>query len=220
MTAITEFEGESTALSGLVMPADPSGILLGVDHTGAPVRLQLFRPKATRIVLVDRWWVERIIVFRSLAVGARVVVHTSMPQQWKGFGQQLTSTDKRLATVPQDQPVVVPSSVEQPGLVVTEGPPLDIPWAGPWHSQITVAPWFGDYLAQPILDADLVILRKLSSRELTIATSMLRIDGRDAAALRTTPDDGVVLYRPGMRRYVRLAPTAMERQAFGEPRIG
>lgn len=218
MTAMTEFAGDAENLGRLTVPNAPAGVLLGNDHTGKPVRLRLFRPKPTRIVLVDRWWVERILVFRSLALGARVVIHTPLPQQWQGFGERATGERQRLITAPQDRPVPVPASVRQPGLVVTEGPPLDLPNAGPWHAQLTVAPWFGDYLGQPILDADLVILRRLSARELAIATSMLRIDRVDGAALKTTPEDGVVLYQPGMRRYVRLAPTPLEQQAFGTPR--
>jgi hypothetical protein len=218
VTAMTEFAAPADDLGKLKISTAPSGILLGNDHLGRPVRLRLFRQKATRIVLVDRWWVERILVFRSLALGARIVIHTPTPQQWQGFGERATGEQQRLITAPQDQPVAVPASVRQPGLVVTEGPPLELPFAGPWHAQLTVAPWFGDYLGQPILDADLVILRRLSARELAIATSMLRIDQQDAAALKTTPDDGVVLYQPGMRRYVRLAPTPLEQQAFGAPR--
>ena len=219
MTAMTEFDSTTDDIGGFALPSEPAGLLLGKDHTGTPVRLRLFRPKPTKIVLVDRWWVERILVFRSLALGARVVIHTPTPQQWQGFSEQATGAPDRLITAPQDQPVVVPSSALQPGLVVTEGPPLELPSTGPWHTQLTVAPWFGDYLAQPILEADLVILRRLSSRELAIATSMLRIDRRDAAALQSTPDDGLVLYRPGMRRYVRLAPTSLEQQVFGAPRV-
>jgi hypothetical protein len=215
---ITSCVADPVGMAQMRIPTRPAGLLLGPDHTGKPVRLQLFRPRPTRIVLVDRGWVERVLVFRALALGSRVVVHTPTPQLWANFGEQTTSAQKRLLTAPQDQPLPIPASPQQPGLVVTEGPPLALPDAGPWLAQMTVAPWFGDYLTQAILDADLVLLRRLSSRELTVATAMLRIDRRDTAALQTTPDDGLVLYRPGSRRYVRLAPTTIEHQIFGQAR--
>lgn len=220
VNTMAEHAGAAADLGGLSVTTDPAGMLLGTDHAGEPVVLRLFRPGPTRIVLVDRWWIERILIFRSLALGARVVVHAPTPQQWNGFGEQATGAAQRFQALPLEQPATIPTTVCQPGLTVTEGPPVPNPSLGAWHTQVTVAPWFGEYLAQPVFESDLVILRRLSTRELAIAASMLRIDRWDMEALQTTPDDGVVLYRPERRQYVRVVPTQLEQQAFGTPRIG
>lgn len=219
MSAMTEFTGRSTELGGFRIATDPAGLLLGTDRAGAPVMLRLFRPTPTRIVLVDRGWVERILIFRALGLGARVVIQTPAPQQWDGFSTQATGDPQRLLALPPGHPTAATASVHQPMLVVTEGPPAQSAPIGPWQTQVTVAPWLGEHLAQAVFEADLVVLRRLSEQELAVAASMLRIDEWDTQALRTTPDDGVVLYRPDQRQYVRVVPTALERQAFGTPRV-
>jgi hypothetical protein len=213
-----EFEGSPETIGAMAVASHPAGLLLGHDQSLSPVTLQMFRAQPTRIVLVDQGWFERVLVFRALALGARVVMHTSNTAHWAGFGESVTGMPDRFMVATPGQPVDVPASVSQPTLFVAEGQPLNLPMLAPWQAQLTVAPWFGEYLAQPLFEADLVILRRLAPREMTAAAAFMHIDARQAAALQATPADGLVLHRSGTWRYVRLIATALEQRLFGEPR--
>jgi hypothetical protein len=215
---LAEFEVGPDAAGALAVGAGPAGIPLGEDHRGAPVLLRLFRPRPTRVVLVDRGWVERIVILRALALGARVVVHSPEPQHWAGFSEAVTGRPDRFAAVTPDRPFDPPASVTQPVLHVVEGaPPAQPPPAGAWCAQLTVAPLLGEQLTPAVLAADLLVLRRLSRREMAVAASVRRLEPRDNAALRTAPDNGLVVFGAGSTRYVMVAATAFEQAMFGSP---
>jgi hypothetical protein len=213
-----EFEGTAQTVGSLALASNPAGLVLGHDQNGVAVTLQLFRAEPTRILLVDQGWLERVLVLRALAVGARVVMQTPDAQLWAQFGESVTGTRDRFHVAPPYQSVTAPGSVSQPTLFVAERHPLDLPALGPWQAQLTVAAWFGEYVAQSLQSADLVILRRLSAREMAAAAALMHVDALQAAALQATPADGLVMYQSGVWRYVRLVSTAVEQRLFGAPR--
>lgn len=212
-----EFEGTAAELGGLTVTMTPGGLFLGNDHQRSPVTLRLFRSRPTRVVLIDQGWIDRILIFRALALGARVVIHTAAAEQWANFGASVTGRPDRLLAAAPDRPVEVPASITQPVLYVTEGQRAELPRLGPWEAQVTVAQQFGDYVAQTALEADLLIMRRLSPHETAFAASLLRTTAIENAALQTVPADGVVLFGPGTRRYVKVVPTPAERRLYGTP---
>lgn len=212
-----EHEGSAGTVGALTMTAPPAGLVLGHDPSGAAVAVRVFRPAPTRILLIDRGWLERLLVFRALALGARVVVNTPEPAQWEGFGESLTGGPGRVVTALPHQPVDVPASAAQPTLFVAERHLMELPQLRAWQTRLTVAAWFGDYVAQPLAQADLIILRRLSPRAITAAAALLRLDATQADALRTTPADGLAAYESGSWRYIRLAVTSVEQHLFGPP---
>jgi hypothetical protein len=201
----------------MTMTAPSAGLLLGLDTSGAAVTVRAFRPVPTRILLIDRGWLERLLVFRALALGARVVVNTPEPGQWEGFGESLTGGPGRVITALPHQPVDVAASAAQPTLFVAERHLMELPVLGPWQTRLTVAAWFGDYVAQPLAEADLTILRRLSPRAIAAAASLIRLDAEQADALQTTPADGLAAYESGSWRYVRMVTTSIEQRLFGPP---
>jgi len=209
------FEGSSASLGALAVGLGPAGLFLGNDHQRSPVTLQIFRSRPTRLVLIDQGWVDRILILRALALGARVVIHTASAAQWTLFGHSVTGRPDRLLAAPPDVPVDVPASVAEPVLFVTEGQPMELPALGPWQAQLTVAQQFGDYVAPWAVEADLVILRRLPPREITFAAALLRTTAAENSALQTVPADGLVIFGPGIRRYLRMVPTATELRICG-----
>jgi hypothetical protein len=213
-----EFEGGADIVGGLALASGPSGFVLGRDQHSALATLRLFRPRPTRVLLIDQGWLERILLMRAMAVGARVVMHTADEQSWNGFGPTLTGRPDRFRVVPPVQPVEAPAAADQPTLFVAERHLLDLPALGPWQTQLTVAAWFGDYLAQPLAQADMVILRRLPARQVAAAKTLMRLDGWRADALQETPIDGLALCEAGTWRYLRVISTAVEQEIFGPPR--
>ncbi len=106
------------ALRQLAAPRMASGVLLGSDSDKASVVLRLFRPEVTRVAMVGGLWPARLLIFRALALGARVVVFTYRPEAWNGFGRVTTGRDDRVAVLPVERPVVVAASPASPALHV------------------------------------------------------------------------------------------------------
>jgi len=67
------------------LPLGNAGIMLGVDRRGHPVVARLFRAVPTRALLVGGIAATQVVVLRSLALGARVEVHTPRPAAWDRF---------------------------------------------------------------------------------------------------------------------------------------
>ncbi|WP_327004213.1 hypothetical protein OHA72_55755 [Dactylosporangium sp. NBC_01737] len=212
-----EFTGDQGSVGGLALGTEPGGVLLGFDQHQNPVTLQLFRAQPTRVLLIDRGWVERLLMLRALALGARVVVHTPDEPLWSGFGESVTGRPDLFHAAPPYQKVELPGTVAAPVLFVAERHPLSLPDLGPWQALLTVAGWFGEYVAQSLFEADVVILRRLTERQLAAAATLMRLDAMQAATLQATPPDGLVVYQAGTWRYLRLATTQIETQLFGGP---
>lgn len=212
-----EFTGDPSTVGGVSLGTEPGGIVLGFDQHQNPITLQLFRAQPTRVLLIDRGWVERLLMLRALAVGARVVVHTPDEQLWSGFGESVTGRPDLFRAVPPYQTIDQPGTIGAPVLFVAERHPLSIPELGPWQALLTVAGWFGEYVAQSLFEADIVILRRLTERQLGVAATLMRLDALQAATLQATPPDGLVVYQAGAWRYLRLAITQTEQQLFGGP---
>lgn len=210
-----EFEGDADAVGGLALASGPSGFVLGRDQHNALATLRLFRPRPTRILLIDQGWLERVLLMRAMAVGARVMLHTSDEQSWKGFGSAVTGRPDRFRVVPPVQPVEAPATADQPTLFVAERHALELPSLGPWQTLLTVAAWFGDYLAQPLAQADMVIMRRLPARQATAARTLMRLEQWRADALQETPVDGLALSEAGEWRYLRIVSTSVEQEMFG-----
>ena len=108
-----EFEGTARAVGSLALASNPAGLILGHDQSGVPVTLQPFRAEPTRILLIDQGWLERVLVLRALAVGARVVMQTPDAQLWSGFGESATGVGDRFHVAPPYQSVTAPGSVSR-----------------------------------------------------------------------------------------------------------
>jgi type VII secretion protein EccE len=77
-------EGEGAhALAGLELPASGCGQVVGADEHGRAVALSLFGPCVARVELHGTLHLAQQVVLRSLALGARVRVHTRRTGAWR-----------------------------------------------------------------------------------------------------------------------------------------
>ncbi|WP_232067697.1 type VII secretion protein EccE [Mycolicibacterium tokaiense] len=76
--------GEGTpALTGLELPASGCGQVVGADDLGHAVAVPLFGPGITRVQVHGTLHLAQQVILRSLALGARVRVHTRRPGAWQ-----------------------------------------------------------------------------------------------------------------------------------------
>jgi len=71
------------ALSDLALPASGCGQVIGADQEGRAVALPVFGPQISRVDIVGTLHLAQQVVLRSLALGARVLVHSRRPAFWR-----------------------------------------------------------------------------------------------------------------------------------------
>lgn len=212
------------ALELLATPAPPAGLVIGRDAERKPVVVPMFRPEPTRAALVGGLWAAKIVVFRALALGARVAVCTVRPREWEGLGRAATGRDDRLAVLAGDRPVTVDANPHSPALYVYDvgdHGTATTPVLGPWRTQLTVLPRLTVYGSQAVEDAHLSILQRLHPDEAPAATTSLRVNSDNLRLLQMMYDDMVAVVRDGVpERFVWSTPTSHETRLFGNPHRG
>jgi hypothetical protein len=197
-------------------------MILGVDQQRQPIPIRFFRPEATRVTLVGGVWVQRMLAFRALALGARVVVMTADPGPWQGFGEWATGRNDRVALWNDPRPPLVPATSQQPALIINDGgmygAQLPQPELGPWQTQVVVLRQLGADNARALQECNLVMLQRLSATEAGVAVPTLGLPEQSDHLLQTMTEDMLALLGSDADRYVWLTTTAIERQYHGPPR--
>jgi type VII secretion protein EccE len=77
------------AFKGLALPASGCGQVIGADSAGRAVALPLFGPQIRRVEICGGLHLAQQVLLRSLALGARVRVHTNRPAAWRDMVEQV-----------------------------------------------------------------------------------------------------------------------------------
>jgi hypothetical protein len=210
-------------LNRLEFPVDAAGVLLGIDVENAPVAARLFREQSTRLTLIGGLWITRVVLFRALAVGARIVIQTGRPEAWRDWGRWATGEPDRVQVVQAAQAAMVGGSAAAPGLVVNDtggSPRPSAPGLGMWQTQLTVLPELSAYGFGAVGESDLVMMQRLSTAEASAARAVLRLTPETAGLMQAMRDDMLALLGGGADRYLWMNATQIETDAFGRPRRG
>jgi type VII secretion protein EccE len=208
------------ALAALELPTGGAGLMMGVNRSGEPTTIGLFRPEPTRVALFGGARYAQLLVLRALALGAQVVVQTGRPHAWEPFARGLSGSGDALTVTPTNRPVELgPPTPLRPQLVIVDVGPV-----GAMGVPVAEAAWravlfLRDELAAPDVDvlarADLVVLPPLSAPEAEIAGYALGLDQLAGNLPRIRPDMvGVVAGRRTLR-WTLLSVTPIEQQLIG-----
>ena len=226
MVSGTATRMDAAALARLSPRVGATGLLLGretgPDAGRAPVLVPMLRPEPTRAVLIGGAWLARIVVFRCLALGARVLVRTTDPGRWNGLGAAAANAPDRVSVITGAQPVT--ASPGEPILHVADlGGPAggDLPSDAGWQTLLTVADQLTEPVARALPVADLVLVQRMWPQQAEYVASVRRVNQGAAQAVAALPDDRCVLFDGGggggRYRQVWLGPTALEQRLFGPP---
>jgi type VII secretion protein EccE len=80
-------------LSELAVPASGCGQVVGADEQGRAVALPLFGPQITRVDICGTLHLAQQVVLRSLALGARVLVHSRRAALWRDMVDEVGRQD-------------------------------------------------------------------------------------------------------------------------------
>lgn len=78
-----------TAFGNLALPASGCGQVIGADSEGRAVALPLFGPQIRQVDICGGLHLAQQVLLRSLALGARVRVHTNRPGAWRDMVERV-----------------------------------------------------------------------------------------------------------------------------------
>ncbi|MGC1214152.1 MAG: type VII secretion protein EccE, partial [Micromonospora sp.] len=206
-------------LDHLELSTGEAGLMVGANRHGGAVTIRLFRPEATRLILVGGVRVAQLLALRALALGARVVVQTARPRVWEPFVRGVGAPGGAVPVIPPGRPVGGPpgSPVRPLLLVVDAGPvPAGVGTGSAWQSTLVVRDELGPADVDALARADLAILQPLGPGEAGLAGAALGLGG-SADWLTRIRDDMVAVVNRRALRWALLAPTPIESQLVGQP---
>ncbi|MBU3065202.1 type VII secretion protein EccE [Nocardia sp. NEAU-G5] len=81
--------GPPAALARLTVPAGGCGQVIGATDDGFGVAVPLFGPTVRRVEIVGSLWLVQQQTLRAMALGAKVIVHSTRPEDWEQLVRQV-----------------------------------------------------------------------------------------------------------------------------------
>nr|WP_231922450.1 type VII secretion protein EccE [Micromonospora krabiensis] len=207
------------ALDELELVVGDAGLMLGTNRHGAAVTVRLFRPEATRVLLVGGVPAAQLVAVRAMALGARVIVQTARPRLWEPFVRGVGAPGATIPLLPPGRPLPEgPPTPLTPLLIVVDVGPVAVePEPGPpWRSTLVVRDQLTPADVDALSRADLAVLQPLDPGEAELAGTALGL-GESAEWLTRIRDDMVAVVNRRALRWARLATTPIESQLIGRP---
>ncbi|MCI2424061.1 hypothetical protein MOQ72_42355 [Saccharopolyspora sp. K220] len=193
------------------------GFLLGRNQAGFPVTLTLFRPDPVSVALVGASWAARLLAYRALRHGAKVLVFTDQPAGWSNLGRVATGRGDRVAVLEPGSEAGVVASPDAPVLSLYDGesPPSPAEPA-PWLTRVMVLHQFTPHRATA-LRSDVVLLQRLMPYEASVIAASRGFTSRTAGQLQALRHDMLAVLTKSENHYVWLSTADEEREELGPP---
>ncbi|NIH81478.1 hypothetical protein [Amycolatopsis viridis] len=204
-----------TALDLLQVSASAVGLPLGRDQNGFPVALTLFRPEPVSVSLIGGAWAARLMAFRALRAGARLLVFSQQPADWVQLGQSATGRTDRVAVLAPGSPTAVSASADAPVLCLHDAPqPPSKPEA--WQTRVLLHRRLTPERVGAVPGSDLVLMQRLTPSEASLVAPALRLAPPTAQQLQMLRDDMLAVLAGETNHYVWVDPAPAE-QRLGRP---
>ncbi|MDQ3734960.1 MAG: hypothetical protein M3400_13390 [Actinomycetota bacterium] len=193
-----------------------AGLIIGVDQDNKPMTIGLFRPEPTTAVAISGLALAQLLCFRSLAIGAHVLVQTPRPGAWESFvhlSAGSTGAIRQVERAGADQS----GTANQPQLLLIDNDSSATTQNRPGASfatALTVHDQLTQWNAGSLTGADIVLLQGLSLAEARLAGSALGIANPERV-LAGLPHDEVVLVARNSLRTSQIKETSIEQWLIG-----
>ncbi|TCP53574.1 hypothetical protein EV191_104141 [Tamaricihabitans halophyticus] len=196
------------------------GLSIGKDQSGAPVTVALFRPTPMRCALIGGVWAARLVAYRALRFGARLVIVTDRPGDWQDLGRLATGRIDRVALLPPGIALDTSASGDAPVLRVIDVESAVEPTTevDAWLTELTVLRQFRPDRTDQVRRADLVLTQRLTPDESAGMMSVYGTPERTAYTLQVLHDDMVAVLADDTEQYAWLALAEYELDALGQAR--
>lgn len=213
----------------------PSGMVLGTTARG-PVSIRLFRPKPTRLVVAGPQYVNWLLTYRTVSMGAHISVLPEHPRDWQGLIERIRRSNGTADLLGPGAQVPEAGRSYRPSLIVSDiGPAgssarpggrsndtreLNLREApgrlGSWQAMLMPSDLTGPASVQTLRNCDLALIAPQDERVLENMRKAYFLNSRQVKAASMVASDELLLAMP--RRIVKLAvrPTRSEyRILFG-----
>ncbi|AIJ22173.1 hypothetical protein [Amycolatopsis methanolica] len=205
-----------SALELLQVSASSVGLPLGRDQNGFPVALTLFRPEPVSVSLIGGAWAARLMAYRALRAGARLLVFSQHPADWVQLGQSATGRTDRVAVVAPGSPPAVTASADAPVLCLHDAPQSQSePEA--WQTRVLLHRRLTPDRVGAVPGSDLVLMQRLTPNEASLLAPALRLAQRTTQQLQMLRDDMLAVLAGETNHYVWVDPAPAERARLGRP---
>ncbi|NYI93427.1 hypothetical protein HNR02_006802 [Amycolatopsis endophytica] len=204
------------ALELLQVSASSVGLPLGRDQNGFPVALTLFRPEPVSVSLIGGAWAARLMAYRALRAGARLLVFSQHASDWVQLGQSATGRTDRVAVVAPGSPPAVSASADAPVLCLHDAPQSQSePEA--WQTRVLLHRRLTPERVGAMPGSDLVLMQRLTPNEASLLAPALRLTQRTSQQLQMLRDDMLAVLAGETNHYVWVDPAPGERERLGRP---
>lgn len=202
-------------LEKLQLNRSASGLLVGANRRHEPVTIRLFRPEATRAMLIGGVPAAQLLALRAMALGARVVVQTARPQSWERYLRNLGGPNDTIALATPGQVLAVPAATPlRPLLLVVDVGAVGADRAPghPWQTTLVLRDELTTADADALGHADLALLQPMSAAAAAIAVNVLGLsDSQREALARPVPGLIGAVHRRSVR-WASLGTAPVEQQ--------
>jgi hypothetical protein len=195
------------------------GLRLGQDSDGLPVAITLFQPDPWSVALVGGIWAAKLIAFRALRFGARVLVRADKPAGWPELGRLATGRTDRVVLMAPGVPVGVTASADTPVLLLWDADTPPAPGEPvAWQTRLTLMKRLTPDRVPAVSRADMVLMQRLTPSETSIVVPALRLASAPAQQLSVLGKDMMAVLTRKKAQYVWLeADDPVEREQIGRP---
>lgn len=205
-----------SALDQIQLAGASFGFRMGRTQTGYPITLTLFRPEPRVACVIGGVWAAKLIAFRALRFGARVVVSTVQPAGWADLGRMATGRADRVIVLAPNMASDVMASAATPVLRLHDVPhPPAQEKTSPWRTELTVLRRLTPDRTAVLSNADIVLSQRLAPNEVSVAMSTLGLPSELAHQLQRLNDNMMMMLNGSHANLVWVDPTESERQRVG-----
>jgi len=195
------------------------GLRLGRDSDGLPVALTLFHPDPWSVALVGGTWAAKLIAFRALRFGARVLVRAGSPAGWSALGQVATGRTDRVVVLAPGMPVGVTASADTPVLLLWDSDTPPVPGEpAAWQTRLTLMRRLTPDRVAALARANMVLMQRLTPSETSAVVPALRLSPGPAQQLSMLGNDMLAVLGRDNAQYVWVdGDDPVERDRIGQP---
>ncbi|MBT8226905.1 MAG: hypothetical protein HKP61_03305 [Dactylosporangium sp.] len=207
------------AAPDLALADGGGGLMIGRNRHGTPVLLHALRQEPTRIAFFGGLACAQLLVFRMIALGARVVVQTLRPAEWTAFAQRIGLGPGALLFAQPGERIPPAGSVARAEVVVADVGPIGWSLLDPavaWRTTFVVR---GEVMVgdeELLGGADAVLLQPLTAEEATVTVRALGTSQAESWLVRISPALITIVSRR-VARWAALSPTDLELRTIGPP---
>lgn len=186
-----------------LMSTGPSGLVFGHGSAG-PVTVRLFQPEPTRIYLAAPEYVQWLLAFRSMCVGAHLSIITSDQRNWLTLVDAVRTCGGTVDLLAGAENIPGSGRPYRPSLIIDDAGELTPQRRlGAWQALVTVASGEAGKSVSDMRNSDLSVIAPLEGRTGENVRRAYALTPNQVNSSATREDGDVVL--ASLRRIMKVS---------------